>query len=111
MVGKLRRAEIVKVGVATDSLPMGSLILLGNEDEEEREQRVHVILLINQTDLSRSWDQLSSSCYVFGLLSVHNQQLHAHINMVLEVISKANTYIVGARYHKYFQKPPRDSIF
>ena len=93
MVGKLRRAEIVKVGVATDSLPMASLMLPGNEDEEEREQRVHVILLINQADLSRSWDQLSPSCcfYVFGLLLFDNQQLPAHINMVLEVISKANT--------------------
>ena len=49
-MGKLRRAEIVKVGVATDSLPMASLILLGNEDEEEREWRVHACDPVDQPD-------------------------------------------------------------
>ena len=87
MVGKLRRAEIVKVGVATDSLPMGSLILPGNEDEEEREQRVHVILLINQTDLGlgiKYHPAAASMSLVCCYLTISN-------SMVLEVISKANT--------------------
>ena len=97
--------EIVKVGVALDSLPMGSLMLPGNEEEEDAGQP--------ETDL-KSCYQLSSCCccYVFGLLSVNNcqnqsnqqnyqnqqtsnqlginQKLQVDINMVLEVISRAN---------------------
>ena len=97
---KLRRAKIVKVGVATDSLPMAPLILLGNEDEEDAWQRgwggegvEGACDPVDQPDWSRSWNQLSPSCccYVFGLLIVDNQQLHVQTYMVLEVISKANT--------------------